>query len=136
MTVKEATSYVCGEPFAWADRVYVPGRFYAADDPGVLANPGWFAPYGTPDDQLPRPGWASLDASRAERDAERAAEERRAFENEAKANPVKLAGPELVKATADHYARLYGRPCLVRKGSVVTAEDDLVSQNPDLWKGV
>lgn len=134
MSTTEIISYVCGESFTWGNRVYNPGRLYSADDTGVVANPQFFAPHGTPDDQLPRPGWDNLDATRAARDAERREQERIAFEAEAKQNPVKLVSPELVKCTSDYYGHFYGRPALIKRGSVIAADDDLVASNPELWK--
>ena len=123
----------CCYAFAGPFGSHVKGEIVRKDHPSVALNPAAWVHPSTPHAERPT-GWEGLDRVRAERDAERLAEERRDFENEAKANPIKLSGPDLVRATADHFARLYGRPALVRKGSVVAADDDLVSQNPDLWK--
>lgn len=134
MTTKEATSMVCVESFHSGHGFFRRGQVVSSDSPAVRDSGQFFVPFGTPEDQWPQPSWEALDKARHERETERLEQERIAFETEARLNPIKIAGPELVKAQADHVSRLYGRPCLVRKGSVVTADHDLVSQNPDLWK--
>lgn len=123
---------VCCWSFAGPHGDHYKGEIVRADHPSVAAVPGAFVHPSTPHAERPT-GFEELDRIRAEKDAERIAEEKRLFEEEARLNPIKIEGPELVKAKSDFYANLHGRPCTVKRGSIVASDHPLVEEHPEFW---
>jgi hypothetical protein len=134
MTTKTANSVEVAISHIGPHGTYVEGELVDRQNPAVLANPAMFVEIGTPRDQRPTPLDGVIERrTRIESECREA--ERARFEAEAKQNRVKIV-PELVEATTDHFARLNGRPAVIRKGSTVLADDDLVAQNPSVWRPV
>ena len=131
---KAPISMVSGSTFTAQDRVVHRGQLLSPTDPIVLAHPGFFYPFGTPESEMIDTAWKALEDRRHEREMERRAEVERLFRLDCERNPIRIAAPELVKATQDLYVRLYGRPALVRKGSVVPADHEVIDQAPGMWR--
>lgn len=115
------------------------GQKVRANDPTVVAYPEFFTTLDIPENEWKTDFDVHIDML-TEKEAEqrqRAQEEaRRIFEAQAAQNVVKIPAPELVRCVADHTAMLNGRPCTVKRNSVVTADHELVSQNEGLWQPV
>jgi hypothetical protein len=135
MTATKTESLKCAIPHASPAGIYTHGQIVGADDPGVLYNPGAFVPLHTPDAEMPHPLDAHIQRL-TDKEARRRAEEREAFLAEAKLNPLKLSGPELVRLTKDLPTRWGGRPVTLKKGSILEANETVVLENPDLFRPV
>jgi hypothetical protein len=124
---------VCAIPFISPHGNFSKGEVVAVDHPAVTLMPHAFVKPGTPTAEWPSPLDAHI-SRMADREAQRRAEEEAAFLAEARANPLKLAGPELVKLKKDLPARWAGRVVTLKKGSVAEATEMVVQESPNHWE--
>ncbi len=106
------------------------GEELKGSDPRVQAAPRYFVEQGTPKAEWP----TEVDDAVATNEANaRAVEEekRRRFEAQAKANPVKIEAPLMVKAKRDIVGVLDGQAATVKKGSTLPVSHPFVVENLD-----
>jgi hypothetical protein len=135
MTTKTADSLKVAIPHTSPAGTYTHNQIVSADDPGLLYNRAAFVPLDTADADMPHPLDAHIQRMSHE-EARRRAEERAAFLAEAKANPLKLSGPDLVKLTKDLPYRWGGRAVTLKRGSICDASELVVAEHPDLFQPV
>jgi hypothetical protein len=120
---------VCTATFESNAGMAVRGRRYRSDDPVVVAAPGYFVPFETPEQE-----WGSeFDVVVAENER-RAAEDFRGRVEQARNHRVKLSAPVHYRAKRD----VLDVPGLrtVVKGSTVAADDVLLHQYRDDFEEV
>jgi len=126
--------YICAVPFAGPPfgEVVPQGQRLRGDHPAVQAAFRYFVPDGTPESEWPSAYDEAIAIAEAQELAERDAR-REAFEKLARENPVKLEPPRMFRLKRDLLATRDGRPATIRKGSIVLADDELLTAHADDW---
>ncbi len=133
-TVDPTAVFVCcvahmsGDPPAASQE----GEEMRGSDPRVARAPHYFALKSSPKSEWPSPFDAVVE--RIDANSRSVEEERRqAFERRAKANEIKFAAPQLVKAKKDVVGELDGQPATVKRGSVLPADHPFVLEHQDAF---
>ena len=131
LTIDPNAVYVSWDTFAWENLVIQRGQELRGNAPVVQALPEKFVAADVPESEWPSM-WTAVVEATERQEQDRQERDRKAFEDAAKRNPIKL-DVRIVTCKTEHAAYVGGMPALVAKGSRALAADPVALQHAENW---